>query len=102
VDNLAVLMAPGETPDQTRFHQKQRNAKDVTAACVLVDGGYVAELAIPHAALDAAQKGPWKALRVNVTLNDLDDEAGLPAHLFWRPDWRGDETYPGSGTFERE
>ena len=101
-DNLAVLMVPGETPDQTRFYQKRQNAPDVRAACVLSDGGYVAEVAIPAQSLDVAQQGPWKAIRLNITVNDVDDETGQPAHLYWRPDWRGDETYPGSGTFERE
>jgi len=102
VDNLAVLMVPGGTPEQTRFHQKQRNAKDVTAACVTTPDGHAAEIAIPHRVLDAAQKGRWKELRINVAVNDLDDEVGTAAHLWWRPDWRGAETYSGSGTFERE
>jgi hypothetical protein len=42
---------------------------------------------------------------LNVAVNDRDTSGdsieGL-SQIWWRPDWRTDETYDGSGTFRRQ
>ena len=43
--------------------------------------------------------------RLNVAVNDRDtpgDSIEGMSQIWWRPDWRSDETYDGSGTFRRQ
>lgn len=68
-------------------------------AAALRPGGYAVEIAVPHAALDRAQGGPWRRLRMNLSIGDLD--AGERTQLNWRPDWRTEQTRIGSGTIAR-
>ena len=93
-----VLMNPEQIPPGTRV------------AAVRTPTGYTVEIAVPAAHLDTRQssgKGgrskaqpPWKEFRLNVAVNDYDDpERG--AQLWWKPDWRTQDTYPASGTFGR-
>jgi hypothetical protein len=103
---IFVAMPPAESPQKTSIFQKHRLTPGVQAACVRAsgqrDGAYAAEIAIPVEYLNERQKGPWKQLRVNVALNDVDDASGTNSQLWWRPDWREKQTYPGSGTFSRD
>ncbi len=64
--------------------------------------GYTVELAVPARALDERQEGPWRALRINVSVADFD--ADEPGHsvISWRPGRFGPRAVPASGTFERE
>ncbi len=71
-------------------------------ACVRTKTGYATEVAIPHAALDAAQGGPWTGFRLNVAVNDLDADFSQFSQIWWRPDWRYVMSYDGSGTFTRD
>ena len=66
--------------------------------------GYDVELAIPAAALDERQGGPWQGFRLNVSLQDHDAGGGSVVH-WWRPSrfGLGDvTTVVGSGTFVRD
>ena len=69
-------------------------------ACVRTATGHITEIAIPAAYLDAKAGGRWKEFRLNVAVNDYDTP-DKGAQLWWRPDWRTDQTYVGSGTFRR-
>ena len=61
--------------------------------------GFTAEFAIPLSYLEEKQGKDWQHFRFNVAIDDND--AGEASRLWWRPDWRTDENYPGSGTFIR-
>lgn len=69
-------------------------------ATAITPSGYTVEAAIPVSWLDAQQGRAWESFRMNVAVNDIDDETH-PVQLWWRPDWRGTRTYDGSGTFVR-
>jgi hypothetical protein len=73
----------------------------VRFAAYRTPAGYAAEIAIPRELLDERRGGAWDAVRMNVTVADLD--AGEPNHvtLAWRPSRFGDRAVPGSGTFAR-
>lgn len=89
-------------PDQTHagLFGADMLPEDIRAVSRATDSGYSAELAIPVKWLNERQGKPWEGVRVNVTMNDYDADGA--AQLWWRPDWRRDNTYAGSGTFVRE
>jgi len=50
------------------------------------------------------QGGQWQEFRLNIAMDDFDGEVGdrtNGAQLWWKPDWRSQQNYPGSGTFTR-
>lgn len=61
--------------------------------------GYNAELAIPLSFISDQQGADWKTVRINVLLNDFDNDYSHKTLLWWKPDWRGGMNYAGSGTF---
>lgn len=65
------------------------------------EGGYTVEIAIPTAYLDEKQKKRWQDLRLNVCIRDVDAAGEEHAEIWWRPDWRARDNFPGSGTFRR-
>lgn len=85
-----VAVAPEKLPAGSQF------------ACVRTETGYIAEVAVPVAYLNAEQGGTWEAFRLNIAIDDLDAQTGPFAQIWWRPDWRYGDTYTGSGTFYRE
>ena len=69
---------------------------------IKTDEGFATEIAIPVRYLNESQRREWKQFRLNIFQNDRDEPVGPHAQIDWRPDWRSDESYAGSGTFERE
>ncbi len=61
--------------------------------------GYITELAIPLSYLNDQQGGNWKTARINVGINDFDNDFSHRTKLWWQPDWEGTRNFPGSGTF---
>ncbi|WOK04218.1 metallophosphoesterase [Imperialibacter roseus] len=78
---------------------KPEGLKGIT---VKTDKGYATELAIPLSYLSEQQGGDWKTARINVGVNDFDNDYSHRTNLWWQPDWRGAGSYPGSGTFFRK
>ena len=80
---------PEEVPDGVAW-ASQRN-----------QGGYSVEVHITKEALGRLRgdRQLGEALRLNIAVNDVDDQSGKRAQLWWKPDWRGDRNLPGSGTF---
>ena len=103
-DFLFIATGPGETAEQTWIYpDRQRQLpQGVRAVSLKTEKGFAAEVAIPVQYLDEAQRQQWKRFRLNIFQNDRDEPGGPHAHVNWRPDWRSDETYAGSGTFERQ
>ena len=98
---LRVLVAPGARQEAMKVWQRERMPKGTKIACVKTKLGFNAEIAVPASYLDTAQGGPWQAARLNVAVNDFDAE-GEGAQLWWKPDWRTDRSYAGSGTFVKQ
>lgn len=99
---LLVAASPGTTAaDMVLYERAALDSVGVHAVCVRKAGGYVLEMSVPRAYLDGKQGAPWSALRLSVSVDDVDEPNGALAQLCWRPDWRTPENYAASGTFER-
>jgi hypothetical protein len=74
---------------------------DWSYICKANSTGYTFELAIPVSYLTAAQGGDWKNLRINWTIDDLDDPTDwqkiVRSSQF--PNWGSDQEIVGSGTY---
>jgi len=101
-DLQVCWFSPGATTEEMVWTQRNASRPDTKAACVKREGGYVAEAAFPIAYLNRMQGEPWKAFRLNLVVADYDVDFAAALTLWWRPDWRSDSTYAGSGTFERQ
>jgi hypothetical protein len=100
-DVLIVATSPGgEGEPRGAFYRKANLPPGVRAACVRVEGGYLAEAAVPAAWFDAARGCTWKAFRFNVCVNAFDGDT--VTKLEWRPAWRSAASFPWSGTFYRD
>jgi hypothetical protein len=96
--NITAGAKPGEVvglPPRTQM------PKGTKIACSRLADGLAAEVAVPVSHLDAAQKGGWKAFRLNVGVYDRDAATDGFCLLLWQPKWRrGAAT--GTGTFTRQ
>lgn len=80
--------------------ERDKIPKTVRVVCVRTKDGYSAEIALPHAVLNAMRpNGSWSGLRVNVGVHERDAMSGPSTIMWWQPDWRWEENVPGSGTF---
>lgn len=99
---LFIALLPADTPEETVLFNRPRLPKNLKAVCVRTEEGHNTEIAIPHEALNQYRGGQWDAIRLNIAIDDFDSPAGELAQYWWRPDWRFELNYPGSGTFVRE
>ena len=95
-DIVALNLAVGASPDAPNCPELARNPKGTRIACRRTDTGLAAEIAIPVVWLNDKQGGPWKAVRLDVSMTDVDGES--KTMLRWRPRWDG-SGIAGSGTF---
>ena len=99
---LFIGLSAGEKPGEMVFNQREQvESLGVLAACVKTDRGFNAEVAIPRKYLDEKQGEEWREFRLNIAVDDYDEPNGPLAQLWWRPDWRYEQNYPGSGTFQK-
>ena len=102
---LFVALCPGDDPAKTYCVSPAKLPEGVKFACVKTAKGHATEIAIPVKYLDTKQGKPWEAFRLNVQVDDFDgkpDDLSDAAQLCWRPDWRRQLNYAGSGTFRRK
>jgi len=102
-DILLVAMSPSKA-GETRLPYKSTELPEGTqAVCKVTPTGYNTEIAIPFSYLDAKAGKPWQDVRINVVVNDFDnDSKGAKAKkLWWQADWRTPDDIWGAGTFER-
>jgi hypothetical protein len=99
---LWLTLSPGTTPEGVLFFSENRLPDGVRAAAVPTEKGHSAEIAIPFSHLNMKQGKEWKHFRLNINQNDRDDERGEMTKIHWRPDWRTNSNFRGSGTFRRE
>jgi hypothetical protein len=97
---LLIAVAP-ETPDLDQSVWKKDQLPDgVQVASLKTSRGYVIEAAIPFSYLDEQQGQAWQNFRFNVAVDDRDGNKAV-TQLWWRPDWRSEAAFDGSGTFVR-
>ena len=100
---LLINVCPGESPDKPFVYQSEDLPPGTKIACHEVRDGYNVEVAIPMKYF--TDRSPAPEFRLNIAVNDRDTPGesidGL-SQIWWRPDWRSDETYDGSGTFRRQ
>jgi hypothetical protein len=100
-DILLAALSPAAEGGERVCYGRDRLPEGTRVACVRTGTGYAAEIAIPSAYLDAKQGKAWEAFRLNVAVDDFDGPEDRGSQLWWRPDWRHDKNYAGSGTFRR-
>ena len=98
---LLLAASPAATAGESRWYRGDRLPEGIKAVCVKTEKGHNTEIAIPVSYLDERQGEPWQAFRLNIAVDDFDAPGGPGSQLCWRPDWRRNLTYPGSGTFHR-
>ncbi|MBA3684289.1 MAG: hypothetical protein H0W72_03505 [Planctomycetes bacterium] len=100
---LLLAMSPAKAGETRQPFQVAKLPPGIAAVCVATAIGHQTELAIPFAYLDEQAGGPWCDVRVNVVVNDLDDDySGFRGDkLWWQADWRTPGSAWGSGTFTR-
>jgi len=99
-DIIFVGMSPGEKGGEMVYYQREAVEKQgVEASCAKTENGFFAEIAVPRAYMDEKQGSAWEKFRLNIAVDDIDEQNGTLAQLWWRPDWRKGKNYPGSGTF---
>ena len=99
----SIFMSPAKDGKSTIVWGAEWMPAGVQTACVLTKGGYVTELAIPVGELQESAEKPWKALRVNVSLYDFDNNNWLNGtYMSWQTDWKDPSSHPGSGAFIRK
>jgi hypothetical protein len=105
IDFLLINVCPGESPDSPYVYERDGLPPGTQIACREVRDGYNVEVAIPIGYFTDRSPPPAREFRLNIAVNDRDTPGGSPeghSQIWWRPDWRTDETYDGSGTFRRE
>ncbi len=97
---LYLGISPLEAKSNELF-RADRLPEGTKAAINRTEQGYVAEMAVPVAYLNEMQGGNWESIRLNVAIRDFDEDGQYQTALFWKPDWRSEENYLGSGTFRK-
>jgi hypothetical protein len=101
VDQMILVgLDPPLGEEKAKIYKATRSV-DIDAACVRCEGGYSAEVAIPLTYFAKHGGDDWKNFRLNIAVNDFDDNGDSFSQIWWRPDWSKDANYLGSGTFAR-
>jgi len=88
------------TPDENgTIYQKQRLPIGTTCKTKKTDSGYTMEAAVPISYLKKSQQSDWKNVRINVMINDYDQDGHHVSRISWKPIWTEEDNYLGSGTF---
>ena len=103
-DYLVIAFSPKVDETGTTVADKAKLPTGLLIETKTTNNGYTAEIMVPHSVLQSYRGSKWRAVRLNVALNDEDipPHGGPRAQLWWRPRWGAEENYPGSGTFVRE
>ena len=102
-DILLIAMSPSKDGETRLPYNAPKLPEGTQAVCKITPTGYNTEIAIPFSYLDAKAGKPWKDVRMNVVVNDFDDDyKGFKGDKFWwQADWRTPDVVWGSGTFKR-
>lgn len=98
-DMLAVSFGLSEKEGETYVYNPHWLPDGTKAVCKKLGEKIVGELAIPMSYVMSKNGKDWKNFRLNVGVVDFDKDFMHQSAAFWQPDWRGEETYLGSGMF---
>ncbi len=102
-ERVFVAISPGERLEEmVLVAPEELDSLGVQAVGIPTPAGHAYEVSIPLAYIEHRQGRDWRRLRLNIAVDDFDEETGPLAQLWWQPDWRDATNFPGSGTFERE
>lgn len=96
---ILLAVCPGGQGFEQRVQDEDELPEGTLVASVAHAKGHATEIAVPAAALK--KEGEWEEFRLNVAVDDFDDEEN-GAQLWWNTDWRRRNATPGSGWFVRE
>ncbi len=99
--NILVILSPEQTLATMVSPDPAEVVEGVQSACASMEGGYGFEVAIPVAYIEKMQGAPWSGFRMNFNIDDTDKSKDRVAQLCWKPDWRFNLNFKGSGAFER-
>ena len=99
-DYLQLFLTPSPEGGPGKLWDTGKRPEGILAACRKDALGLTAEVGVPISYLSKLQGGDWKAVRINVAVNDFDPGEDYYIQLLWQPRWTG-LTVPGSGTFLR-
>jgi predicted MPP superfamily phosphohydrolase len=97
-DWTLIAISPDE---EGTIYQKKRLPAGTQCHSVRTEDGYEVEAAIPLSYLKEHQPEGWKNTRVNVMINDYDQNGNHVSRISWQPNWTDKDNYLGSGTFFR-
>jgi hypothetical protein len=99
-DIILVAISPGDfSKSSIPVHPGNNFPEGTKFVCLPNESGYTAEIAIPINTIKTIAGGDWKNIRLNVQIDDTDNDDLGTAQLNWQEDWRTTENIPGSGTF---
>jgi hypothetical protein len=98
---VTAYVRAGQKPEETSIANREKLPKEFAAVGLPHQGGYSTEMAIPIEYLKQQQGGDWESVRINIIVNDADEQGYLRDLLYWKPGWMNPENYAGSGTFHR-
>jgi enterochelin esterase-like enzyme len=103
-DILLIAMSPANTGETRTAYNAAKLPAGTKAICVATPTGHNTEIAIPIAYINEKSGKQWDGIRLNVVVNDLDDDyKGFRGDkLWWQPDWRTPDSTWGAGTFVRK
>ncbi len=103
-DILLIALSPARAGETRAPYNAAKLPEGTKAVCVATPTGHNTEIAIPVAYLNKMAGTAWSAVRLNVVVNDVDEDyAGFRGDkLWWQPDWRTPDNTWGSGTFQRQ
>ncbi len=100
-ETLYIGQSPVSDEENAGLYRKDQLPEGIRAVCKKTPDGYVTEVAIPVSYLNKMQGTDWQNIRLNVAVSDYDKEGNHQTQIFWKPDWRGDDNYVGSGMFQK-
>ena len=102
-NRVLVAISPGERLEEMFLvAAEELDSLGVQAVGIPTPAGHAYEVSIPLGYIEHRQGQDWRRVRINIAVDDFDEETGPLAQLWWQPDWRDAKNFAGSGTFERE
>ncbi len=100
---LVIALSPSAAGENRPPYNAAKLPEGTQVVSKATPTGHITEIAIPFAYLDAKAGQPWRDIRLNLVVNDNDEdyEGVKTDKLWWQPDWRTPGNILGSGTFVR-
>jgi hypothetical protein len=95
------FFSPGKTDSQEIVtYKRDKYPEGTKIAASYSNNELYFELAVPVSYLNDKYGKEWQDLRLNIAYNDVDMN-GSTLQLWWKPEWRSEKNYIGSGLFRK-